>query len=335
MVARSLELGDLLAAIAGDAPPATPWAGACDDVQSDASPSRSRGLFQSAGEHGCGRRLHVLVAFFGAVFFFCGPVTHAQLIVAHRGASHDAPENTLAAFRLAWQRGADGVEGDFRLTRDKQIVCIHDADTKRMANKKLVVAESTLAELKELDVGSWKRAAWRDERIPTLAEIIEVIPPDKMFFIELKTGPEIVAPLKEVLARSALKPPQCVIISFDSATIAACEKQIPDVISHWLSRHKKPENGDQWVPTCEKVVTTLKEKQCDGLGSEARREAFDAEFIANLKEAGFGTFHVWTVDDVPTARFYQQQGAYGITTNRPRYIRAGLAEAQVVGAAGK
>lgn len=89
------------------------------------------------------------------------------------------------------------------------------------------------------------------------------------------------------------------------------------------------------VPTCEKVVDTLKETRCNGLGSEARREAFDAQFIAQLKQAGLGTFHVWTVDDVPTARYYQQQGAYGITTNRSGYVRAGLAEARAVGAAGK
>ena len=117
MVARSLELGDLLAAIAGDAPPATPWTGVCDDVQSDASPSRSRGLLQSAGEHGCGRRLHVLVVFFGAVFFFCGPVTQAQLIVAHRGASHDAPENTLAAFERIGYAGISDFERLLMLNR--------------------------------------------------------------------------------------------------------------------------------------------------------------------------------------------------------------------------
>jgi glycerophosphoryl diester phosphodiesterase len=57
----------------------------------------------------------------------------SQMIVAHRGASYDAPENTLAAFKLAWQQQSDGIEGDFYLTADRQIVCIHDADTKRTA----------------------------------------------------------------------------------------------------------------------------------------------------------------------------------------------------------
>ena len=69
-------------------------------------------------------------------------------IIAHRGASHDAPENTLAAFRLAWEQGADGVEGDYYLTKDGEVVCIHDATTGRTGDRDLKVASSTLAELR-------------------------------------------------------------------------------------------------------------------------------------------------------------------------------------------
>ena len=65
----------------------------------------------------------------------------SQMIVAHRGASHDAPENTLAAFKLAWQQQSDGIEGDFYLTADQQIVCIHDPDTERTAGTKRMVEQ--------------------------------------------------------------------------------------------------------------------------------------------------------------------------------------------------
>lgn len=74
------------------------------------------------------------------------------MIVAHRGASKEAPENTIPAFTLAWKQGADAVEGDFHLTADGYIVCIHDKDTKRVADRKLVVAESSLEDLRKLDV---------------------------------------------------------------------------------------------------------------------------------------------------------------------------------------
>ena len=85
-----------------------------------------------------------------------GGVCAEVKIVAHRGASLDAPENTLAAFRLAWSQGADAIEGDFRLTKDGRIACLHDDTTQRTAGLDLTVADSTLAELRELDVGSWK-----------------------------------------------------------------------------------------------------------------------------------------------------------------------------------
>lgn len=81
---------------------------------------------------------------------------HSLTIIAHRGASHDAPENTLPAYKLAWQQGADGIEGDFRLTADGQIVCLHDPSTGRVGDRDLVVSESTLAELRQADMGVLK-----------------------------------------------------------------------------------------------------------------------------------------------------------------------------------
>ena len=76
------------------------------------------------------------------------------MIVAHRGASFDAPENILSAFKLASEQGADAIEGVVLLTKDNQIVCIHDKTTKRLSDQNLVVAESSLEQLKTLDVGS-------------------------------------------------------------------------------------------------------------------------------------------------------------------------------------
>src|SRR3954471_10624430 len=82
----------------------------------------------------------------------------AVQIVGHRGASFDAPENTVASVKLAWEQKANAAEFDVYLTKDRKVVVIHDKDTKRTAaggvNK--VVAESTLAELRTLDVGKWK-----------------------------------------------------------------------------------------------------------------------------------------------------------------------------------
>ena len=86
--------------------------------------------------------------------FTCAATAQAQLVVAHRGASHDAPENTLAAFQLAWEQKADGIEADFYVTKDQQIVCIHDKTSIRVAPQQpeLFIAKSTLEDLQKLDV---------------------------------------------------------------------------------------------------------------------------------------------------------------------------------------
>ncbi|MFK7820475.1 MAG: SMP-30/gluconolactonase/LRE family protein [Planctomycetaceae bacterium] len=243
------------------------------------------------------------------------------LIVAHRGASHDAPENTLAAFKLAFAKGADGVEGDFYLTSDGQIVCTHDNRTKRLADRDLVVADSTLKELKALDVGSWKSPDFAGERIPTFDEVVAVIPPGKRFVIELKVGPEIVEPLAERLAQSSIKPEQCLIISFNAKVIAAAKKRLPHIKAHWLSGH----NAEKKTPTADSVIATLKQSKADGFGSQAKIDRFDKQFIRRLTDAGLAEFHVWTVNDGATARRYRDLGAYGITTDRPAYIRKQLA----------
>ena len=137
------------------------------------------------------------------------------LIVAHRGSSFERPENTLPAFELAWEQGADAIEGDFLLTKDKQIVCIHDHSTKRLANRNLVVGESTLEELRELDVGSHKDLSWKGTRIPTISEVFATIPDKKKIFIEVKCGMEIIPYLVKEIGKSNLKPEQIILICFE------------------------------------------------------------------------------------------------------------------------
>lgn len=261
------------------------------------------------------------------IFFLglCGQAALAsgQFIIGHRGASHDAPENTLAAFRLAWERGADGIEGDFQLTSDGRVVCIHDEDTERVSNVKHVVADTTFDQLRTIDVGVWKAEKWRGEKIPSLEEVLKTIPPDGKIFVELKTGPEIVEPMAKVLAASALRSEQVVVISFRADTIEACEKLSPQLRTHWLTDYKKDENG-QWKPSAKKVTDTVQRIGADGLGSKALLEFVDKAFIEQYRKAGEDEFHVWTVDDLEVARRYQQLGAWSITTNRPGWLHKEL-----------
>ena len=107
-------------------------------------------------------------------------------IVGHRGASHDAPENTLAAIRLAWEQGADAAEFDVYLSKDGKIVVIHDKDTKRVAGVDRPVVGQTLDELRRLDVGKWKAPKFAGEKLPTLNEMLATVPAGKRVFIEVK-----------------------------------------------------------------------------------------------------------------------------------------------------
>jgi glycerophosphoryl diester phosphodiesterase len=259
--------------------------------------------------------LMVILAVFAGATQAAGP-----FIVAHRGASADAPENTLGAFRLAWEQGADGIEGDFRLTADGRIVCIHDADTVRVAGQRLVVKDTNFDELKSLDVGGWKGEKWQGERVPTLEEVLAIVPAGKKIFIELKTGPEIVEPLAAVLANTSLAADQIVIISLDEDVVAACKQRMPQFKCHWLTGYKQQEDG-AWTPEAAEVIESIHRCQADGLGTEAKSEQMNEEFVRQLRAAGINEFHVWTVDDPATARFYEKLGAWSITTNRPAKLR--------------
>lgn len=243
-------------------------------------------------------------------------------IVAHRGASHNAPENTLAAFRLGWSQGADAIEGDFRLTKDGRIVCLHDETTKRTAGLDRTVAESTFAELRELEVGSWKDPQWAGEKIPSIEEVLDTVPRGKQVFVEIKSGPELVAPLKQALASSGVAHQQIVVISFQTQVIAEVRKQLPGVRTFWLTGYKQEEKTGLWKPPLPEILSTLKKLRADGLGSQAH-DLVDVPFAAAIRDAGF-ELHVWTVDDPLVARRCAKLGVRSITTNRPGWLRQQL-----------
>lgn len=240
-------------------------------------------------------------------------------LVAHRGASHDAPENTLPAFELAWKQGADAIEGDFHLTKDGKIVCLHDDDTKRVSGTKLIAKDRTLAELQALDAGAWFKPEFKGTRMPTLRDVAATVPAGKKFYVEVKCGPEIVPVLLQDLAASGLKDEQVVVISFTAPVIAEVKKLKPAYKACWLSSFGKRSPLD---PGVDEVLATLRDIRADGFSSKADAR-LDAGFVEALRGAGF-EYHCWTVDDVKTARRFLGLGARSVTTNRPAFLRQGL-----------
>ena len=239
---------------------------------------------------------------------------HAEepLIVAHRGASRDAPGNTIPAFQLAWEQGADAIEADFHLSKDGEIVCFHDADTERVAGTQLVVRQSTLAELKQLDVGASHGAAFNGTRIPTIAEVFATIPQGKKIFIEVKCGAEIIPTLLNEIDQSGLTQEQIVVISFNKQVIQQLKIKAPQYKASWLCSFKKQKTGEI-TPSLATVLKTLKQIQADGLSSNT---AVPASVIEAVSQQGY-EWHVWTINDLKTARRMQALGVLSITTDVP------------------
>jgi glycerophosphoryl diester phosphodiesterase len=241
------------------------------------------------------------------------------LIIAHRGASFDGPENTLAAYRLAWEQGADGAEGDFHLTRDGRIVCMHDRTTGRTGDIELVVSEATFDELRKVDVGVWKDRLFAGERIPTLDEILDLLPDEKIFFIEIKCGAEILPVLREVIANSGVAAERLRILCFNAEVILQSNRLLPGIKAHWLVDYSSDPTTGLKTPTPRTILETLKRIGANGLNSRADTCVLSAEFVSDLVSEGFEVA-AWTVDDLALAKCLIGAGVGSLTTNRPGWI---------------
>lgn len=239
-------------------------------------------------------------------------------IIAHRGASDLAPENTLAAVKLGWQKRAD-VETDVYLSKDQKIVCIHDKTTKRTAGVDLPVSETDSTQLCTLDVGSFKGPQFAGERIPMLADVLATIPPRQRLFVEIKCGPEILPLLKKTLIESG-KMDRIVLIGFDLDTVAAAKKMI-GLPTYWLKGTEKVKNTEQWIPHDAALAQTAKDRGLDGL--DVHYAGVTEEFVRGVRACG-QKLYVWTVDDPAEAARLVSLGVDGITTNRPDWLREQL-----------
>ena len=254
---------------------------------------------------------------FTSLFFWSSLCSGNPRVVAHRGASYDAPENTLPAFKLAWEQGADAIEGDFHLTKDGHIVCIHDKDTRKVGKTKLMVRDSTLAELRKLDVGLWKGEVFKGTRIPTIAEVFSTIPSQKRIFIEIKRGPEIIPHLVKAIDQSDLKLSQIVVICFNAKVLKELKDQAPELKVSWLSSFKKEKSTGNMVPSLEDILKTLEWVGAEGFSSSS---AIPEDYIKPIKSRGY-EWHVWTVNDLKKAGRLKELGVQSITTDRPGYLK--------------
>lgn len=238
-------------------------------------------------------------------------------VIGHRGASTEAPENTLAANDLAFQQKADGIEVDVRLTKDNHLVCMHDKSAFRTAGKKNLIKESTLNQLKSLDVGKWKGEKWSGEAIPSLHEVLSEMPLDKKIFIEVKEGIETIDPLIEDIQKNKLDPKYISIISFHQEVVKRVKQAMESLTVNFLISFSSPKEFLD-----EEVLLKLLELNLDGVGAESHSR-LSRNFVELISEKN-KKVHVWTVDDINQAKKYKEMGLSSITTNVPGLIKSAL-----------
>ena len=230
------------------------------------------------------------------------------MIIAHRGISFDLPENSLSAFNASWAVGVDGIEGDFHLTRDGSIVCIHDDNTSRVCNKNLVICNSTLQELKELNL----QCEGKDHlniKIPTLTEVLKTVPSGKKIFIEIKCGVEILSPLIKELSRSKINSNQVVIISFDSQVVKELKEMAHEYKALLLYCYKEGREVSS-------LINEMFDIKADGIGTD---NELSKEFVEKVIISGL-EYHSWTIDNADTANQLISWGSNSITTNEPELL---------------
>jgi glycerophosphoryl diester phosphodiesterase len=243
----------------------------------------------------------------------------ARPVIAHRGASAHAPENTLPAFELAVQYGADAFELDVRLTRDGAPVVVHDETLERTTGLTGPVRARTLAELRMADAGRWftpdggRTLPFRDRgvRIPTLAEVLWAFPTMPVL-IEVKE-PEVQEAVHRVLVEERACE-RCVVASEDDASLAlfrdgpipcgASGRDIKELYVAVLLRRRLP------APRYRLLSVPLRHR---GLPVPTR------PFVAAARRLGCPV-HVWTVNDPATAQRLWARGVAGMVTNLPGEI---------------
>jgi glycerophosphoryl diester phosphodiesterase len=226
-------------------------------------------------------------------------------VVAHRGASGHAPENTMVAFRRAVELGATFIETDLRFTRDAQFVAIHDATVERTTSGRGSVRELTLAELRQLDAGSWFGAEFAGERIPTLDEILNFAhAADVVFYLEVKT--EVVWGVQHTLVSALRRTEQVartVILSFDPSMLSAL-LGLEHTLMTGLLYDRLPAD-----PIAQALQIGVRQ-------IAPRRDLLSGELVQRAHAADLQVV-TWTVDKLEEMRAAIATGVNGIITNYP------------------
>ena len=224
-------------------------------------------------------------------------------VIAHRGASARAPENTLAAFDLALEMGAKHIELDIRTTRDGRVAVLHDPTLDRTTNGSGPVSETDWADVRKLDAGAWFGPEFAGQRVPSLDEALQRCQGKARLHIELKDGaPDMAAKTLDLIESRGMAG-QVALISFRKEWLAKVRALAPDIQTGYLVREADDE-AVAWA-------------KANGVGSICpKEESLTPELVPILHEQGLGA-RFWSVRDEAAMRRVIESGADGMTVNFP------------------
>jgi glycerophosphoryl diester phosphodiesterase len=231
------------------------------------------------------------------------------LVIAHRGSSAEAPENTLAAFRLAIEQGADVVELDVQESADGEVLVAHDSDLMKVAGVGLKIWEANAAELRSIDIGSHAGAEFAAERVPTLAEALAVCKGKVHMLIELKSyghDQHLEERVVEMVEAAGLED-SCSFMSLDHHMVSALKRLRPKWRVGVLAA---------------KAFGDLTSLDADFLAVETRMAT--STFVRRTHRAGQDVY-VWTVNDPAWMLTMMSRGVDGLITDRPQVARSVVA----------
>ena len=232
------------------------------------------------------------------------------LKVAHRGASGEAPENTMASFQRAIAQGADVIETDARLSKDKEIVLIHDETVERTTDGRGKVSQLTLNEIKSLDAGSWFGKGFSGEKIPTLSEALEVIRGRTKLNIELKGKDLLLMPKVTNLLKEEGFTKEAILSSFNYSFIEAAKKLEPRITTGLL--FATPAQSGKSFPYWKWADLILPRYNLVSEDLVKRAHSKSLKVIA------------WTVDEPEEIKRLIDLGVDGIASNYPALLAKSL-----------
>jgi len=237
------------------------------------------------------------------------------LIIAHRGCSSEAPENTLSAFKLALEQGCDAIELDVHLSGDGHIIVCHDDTLYRTSDGSGFIYQMTVQEIKQVDAGSWFNPRYAGERIPLLREVFELVPPSIMINVEAKGlhGDEGERRLLQLL-REMNRVHSVVISSFDHEMLKRLKQREPEVRIGLLYEHDSHHELEERIGV---PVYSLHPQYLN----------IDAAAVAGAVDHGLQVYP-WTINSVESMQKAIDQGVSGIITDYPGRLR-GLFNARV------